>query len=131
MTATSPAVPTPHPSVQVIHAAGVLDTPAVARLLRLIDARLALVDQGHSVIRHIVIDLGTTRTADTTALTLLDPTATHPHVRLHLAGTGHLTANLPLAAHRHLSRFSTYPTVEAALHALTTPDLNHHDHGSP
>lgn len=123
---TSSAVPTPHPQVQVIPAAAVLDTPAVARLLGLLDARLALVAQGHSPARHIVIDLSDTRAADTPALAALHHAAHTTrlrHVGLHLAGTGRLIANLPLSSHRHLSHFSTYPTVQAALHALTAAGI--------
>jgi hypothetical protein len=51
------AVTTSHPPVHVIRAAGVLDMSAAARLLRLLDARRALVDQGRSPTRHVVIDL--------------------------------------------------------------------------
>ena len=51
------AVTTSHPQVHVVRAAGVLDMSAVARLLRLLDARRALVDQGRSPTRHVVIGL--------------------------------------------------------------------------
>ena len=115
------AVTTPHPQVHVIRAAGVLDMSAVARLLRVLDARLALVDQGRSPTRHVVIDLSATRAADAAALDAFKhaaDTTGRLHVGLHLVGTGYLIAHLPLSAHRHLSHLSTYPTVQAALHAL-------------
>jgi anti-anti-sigma regulatory factor len=113
---------TRHPLVYVIRAAGVLDMSAVSRLLRVLDAHLALVDQARSPTRHVVIDLSATAAADAAALDALKH-ATYStgrlHLGLHLVGTGRLIANLPLSAHRHLSRFSSYPTVQAALHALT------------
>jgi hypothetical protein len=122
------AVTTPHPEVHVIRAAGALDMSAVARLLRLLDARLALVGLGRSPTRHVVIDLSATRAADAAALDALKHAAYATgrlHVGLHVVGTGHLIAHLPLSAHRHLSRLSTYPTVQAALHVLTAAGTAH------
>jgi hypothetical protein len=111
-----------HPDVYVIRAAGVLNMSAASRLLRVLDAHLALVDQARSPTRHVVIDLSATVAADAPALDALKHaayTTGRLHLGLHLVGSGRLIANLPLSAHRHLSRFSSYPTVQAALRALT------------
>jgi hypothetical protein len=97
----------------------------MARLLRMLDGHLARVGLGRSTTRHIVIDLSDTRAADVTALDALKHAAyatRQLHVGLHLVGSGRLAAHRPLSAHRRLSHLSTYPTVEAALHALTAAD---------
>jgi hypothetical protein len=116
------AMTTPRRDVHVIRAAGELDTVAGARLLRLVDARLQLLDLGQVTTAHILLDFTVTRTASTGAIAGLDQAidaAARRRVGLHLAGAGALVATLPVAARQHLGRFPSYPSVDAALDALS------------
>ena len=118
------ATATPRTDLHVIRVAGVLDTLAGARLLRLIDARLRLLELGHASTRHILIDLTVTRSASTAALDGLKHAAyacRRHRVGLHLVGTGRLLAELPAPACHHLTRISCFPTLEAAQQSLHPP----------
>lgn len=116
------AVDTPCPGVRLIRAVGTLDTNAAARLLRLVDAQLALVRSGDRVIAHLLLDLSGVRHYHPRALESLRH-ARHGCARLdvgvHLTG-GIDRAPLPVTARKALAEFSRFPSVEVAVDALRT-----------
>jgi hypothetical protein len=116
------AMTTPRRNIHVIRAGGELDTVAGARLLRLIDARLQLLDLGQVTTAHILLDFGPTRSASIGAiagLTRATCDAARRGVGLHLVGAGPLIVTLSVAARQHLGRFTSFPTVAAALDTLS------------
>lgn len=109
------------PIIAVVAATGDLDDASAARLLRWCESRLHLLDIGQAPVGHIVIDLSHAHRAFPSALQILDHArmeARRRHVGIHLVGAGATMANTPALGRRHLIRWSTYPTLDAARIAL-------------
>ncbi|TCK23063.1 STAS domain-containing protein [Pseudonocardia endophytica] len=106
--------------VHVLHVRGPLDRAAGARLLRLADARLALVRAGTRHDRHLVVDVSGVTGTDTgglAALRHLRFACDRLGIGVHLAGTdalGHAGAHLG----GQLAGFDRYPTAAVAVRAL-------------
>jgi hypothetical protein len=112
-------VPPARADVHIIEVTGVVGRADVARLTRLIDARLRLVAAGHVPTRQIVVDLH-----DARGLTAADVddlararTACHAH-RVGFALVAPASADLSLQASHALSRLPAFPSVHAALAAI-------------
>ena len=127
------STPTPTPStaqtvpvtgLAVISSPGNLDDATAARLLRWCEARLHLSGTGQSTVSHLVVDLSHARQASPSALAILDHARTEAqrrHVGIHVVGSGPMVAASPLQVRRHLLRWNTFPTLDAARAALTHP----------
>jgi hypothetical protein len=116
------AVESPGDGIRVIRTAGTLDRQAAARLLRLVDAQIAQAAAGHTSLAHLIIDLANINRFEPGGMETL-----HQHrsagrtnqVGLHLAGGGGRLALLPVRVRQLLRDFSTFPTAEVAVAALT------------
>jgi ABC-type transporter Mla MlaB component len=106
--------------VHVLHVRGPLDRAAGARLLRLADARLALVRAGTRRDRHLVVDVcDVTGTAagGLAALRHLRFACERLGIGVHLAGADALGRH-GVRLGGQLAGFDRYPTVAVALDAL-------------
>lgn len=115
------ALDTSSSDLYLISVTGVLDNVAATRLLRLVDARLQVLESGHARTRHIVVDLSRTPTATATGLAILRHApyaANRRGVGFYLSGVEALTTTAPLDARRHLCSFASYSSVAAARIAL-------------
>lgn len=124
-------VDSPHPDVYRIRVWGFLDTTAGARILRQVDARLALLDDARVRAGHILADLAGVAAATSPGLSALRH-ATYATARrgvgFHLVGAGHLAARAGVRAHAVLEWIGQFPDLPAALDTLVTaPD--HRDGG--
>jgi anti-anti-sigma regulatory factor len=109
------------PRMLAVRMAGVLDGVTVARLAALV--RTQLDRPGCS--GHIVIDLGDVGffgTDDLSGLPAVPDPAQARGVHLHLAGITAREALLPSAITAAFARFSSFPTLEAAVPALASWD---------
>jgi hypothetical protein len=80
---------------------GELYTVSEIRVLRLVDARLQLLDQGHGEINHIVLDFSGARTATAAALAILGQGARRrapPRHRFFTSSGSVLAATAPWTA---------------------------------
>ena len=103
----------------MLHVDGPLDRAAGARLLRLADARLALVRAGTRHVRHLVLDVSGvtgTGTGGVAALRHLRFACERLGIGVHLAGADALVAR-GVRLGGQLAGFDRYPTVEVALDA--------------
>lgn len=129
--ASPPTTPIVGP-VSVVSATSDLDEAAAARLLRCCEARLHLLDLGQVMLGHLVVDLTHARRTTPPAVAILDHAraeAGRRHVGIHLVGAGPLMAASSLQVRRHLGRWSTFPTLDAAHAALAPP--GHHEGDAP
>ena len=111
------------PGVHVLHVDGPLDRAAGARLLRLADARLALVRAGTRQVRDLVVDVSEVTGAGAggvAALRHLRFACGRLGIGVHLAGAESLGRRGVQPAAR-LAGFGRYPTVAVALDALSRP----------
>jgi ABC-type transporter Mla MlaB component len=116
------AVESPAPGIRVIRTAGTLDRQAAARLLRLVDAQIAQAAAGHASLTHLIVDLANVNRFEPGGMETL-----HQHrsagrtqdVGLHLTGGGGRLALLPVRVRHLLRDFSTFPSAEVAVAALT------------
>ena len=119
----SPAT-VPTAAVSIVAASGDLDEAAAVRLLRWCETRLHLLDIGHGQIDHLVLDVSHARRATASAVAILDHARTEAdrrRVRIHLAGAGPMMAMSSPQIGRILMRWSSFPTLDAALAALEPP----------
>ncbi|MBP2366768.1 LuxR C-terminal-related transcriptional regulator [Pseudonocardia parietis] len=101
--------------------AGRLDPTAAARVLRLLDAQLELVAAGYADTAQMVIDLDAVTSFERGGLASLRHapyTAARRSITVSLSGYGARLHLLPLHARQLLAEFDTFPTLEAATHAL-------------
>lgn len=106
--------------VHVLHVRGPLDRAAGARLLRLADARLALVRAGTRQDRHLVVDVSDvtgTAAGGLAALRHLRFACERLGIGVHLAGADALGRH-GVRLGGQLAGFDRYPTVAVALDAL-------------
>lgn len=107
--------------VHVLHVRGPLDRAAGARLLRLVDARLALVRAGTRTVRHVVVDVADVTGTDAggvASLRHLRFACDRLGIGVHLAGAGSLGWD-SVRLGGQLAAFDRFPTVAVALDALT------------
>lgn len=101
----------------VVPVTGLFDEAAAHRVVRLICARLHLLDTGRTRLRHIAIDVSECAGLTAEGLEVLLgslPAAAERGVGVHLVGRGALTHDVPLRARRLLHRFKVFPTLAAA-----------------
>lgn len=117
-------IDSPHADLYRIRVGGALDAGTGARVLRQVDARLRLIDDGSVRTRHILVDLTGVPTATPQGVRALP----HGHyaagrrgVGFHLIGAGRLRPGLGPAAHALLGRINGFPDLESAVQALTSP----------
>lgn len=116
------AVESPTRDVRVIRTAGTLDRHAAAALLRLLDGQIAVVGDADSTLTHLIIDLANVSRFEPGGMETLHQHRGIGHdrkVRLHLAGAGGHLCQLPVRVRQLIRDFSTFPTTEAAIVALT------------
>jgi anti-anti-sigma factor len=117
-------VEAPAAGIVVVRVGGELDRATAPRLARLLDNQIASFppaprDPGRSI--HLVIDVAHVRCFGVGGLEVLRHarhTCELAEVQLHLAGLSSREAMLPLRVAEFLPLFSTFPTLEHALHAL-------------
>jgi hypothetical protein len=112
-------VPPARADVHIIEVTGRLGRIDVARLKRLIDARLRLVAAGHVPTRQVVIDLqdaGSLTPADVDDLVRVRSSC-HAH-GVGFALVAPASAGMSLQASHTLARLHPFPSVHAALAAI-------------
>lgn len=114
-------IDTPCDGVCRLQVTGVLDGATGTRVLRCVDARLALVEAGYHRSRHLLVDLGQADDASTAGVRALP----HAHyaagrrgISLHLLGAARVAATLPAPARAALRGLGAFPDLAAALAAL-------------
>ncbi|MBC3195079.1 hypothetical protein H7X46_28900 [Pseudonocardia sp. C8] len=116
------AIESPAPGVRMIHVQGVLGSGSGARLLRLIDSQLTMTRSGHHRIHAVIVEV-----SGLTALERGGPQALQ-HARyactrngIHFLVAGHPVglATAPVSVRAQLGQLRLFPTVEAALAAVT------------
>jgi len=116
------AVESPAAGIRVIRTAGTLDRQAAARLLRLVDAQIAQAAGGHTSLAHLIVDLANISRFEPGGMETLHhhrSTGRTNQVGLHLTGGGGRLALLPVRVRQLLRDFSTFPSAEVAVAALT------------
>lgn len=111
------ALETPDPETFVIRMRGALDRLAGARLLRLVDARLHLVDQRLAATRHLLIDFAGVTAVDAdlrAALRHARHACDRRSVALALVRTDAAARAMPTRVRAELARYQRYPSVEIA-----------------
>ncbi|MBP2371931.1 hypothetical protein [Pseudonocardia parietis] len=117
-------VDSPRADLYRIQPCGILNTRVGARVLRQVDFRLQLVDDGSVQTRHVMIDLSEVAAATPQGLRALP----HGHyatrrrgIGFHLIGGGHLASKLGPPERALLAGIGGFPDLDAALHALAVP----------
>lgn len=112
-----------HPRLWFIYVAGRLDAGLAVRVLRLLDARLELIQAGLADKTHVVIDLAATTTIDAGGVATLRHApfeAARLGVTVWLSGVTGRTDRLPTRSRSMLDRIRMFPDEEAAVLAYTT-----------
>lgn len=116
-------------TVRLIRFHGPADRSGMARLLRLIDAQLDLVEAGRATITDVIVDLDGASSYDPGGLQTLRHARYSAGTRgigFHLTGLAARVPLMPLNARQVVGDFSTFPTIEIALTALCpTPTDTH------
>lgn len=114
-------IDTPVPGVRLLGVSGVLDSGAGARLLRLIDSQLLLARGGHKRVAAVVVDASRLKALERGGPQALEHAryaCTRRNIEFAIAGhLVELTA-ATVSVRAQLGHLRTYPTVEAALHAV-------------
>lgn len=121
-------VDTVGPGTRLIRAVGTLDRGTAARLLRLVDAQLALVRGGRRAFAGLVLDLAGIRhfeEAGVQALRHVRYSCARLGIAVHLTGGTERGVLLPVRARQVLGEFSNFPTVEVAVTALEPAAARH------
>lgn len=135
------SVEDPTATTTVVRVAGDLNRASAPRLARLVDTRLdRCVETGRS---HLIVDLACVRTFGQGGLHVLRHaqfTGAQAGVVVHLTGVADRAELLPAWVPEIVARFDSFPTVEAAISALSTiaqrqdgdvPDLTHAGKNGP
>jgi hypothetical protein len=115
------AIEVPAPGVYLITVRGTLDRLVGARLRRLVDARLQLAALGHTVTRHVLVDVSAVDglgPGGEAALRDAAHAVARRDITFGLVGAAALTGRLGVAARHALSRYRSFPDLAAALTEL-------------
>lgn len=121
-------VETLRPDLFRIRVCGLLDTGVGAWVLRQVDARLRLVDDGHGRTRHVLVDLTAVTTATPRGLRVLrhgHDAARRRGVGFDLVGAAHLLPRLGPVEHALLARLGGFPDLVTAVATVASRTASH------
>jgi anti-anti-sigma regulatory factor len=109
-------------SIRLVRVAGRLTPGGAQRVVAVVDAQCRLVETAHCAVAHVVVDLSCVSWFDDGALEVLvgARSATGAAgIALHIAGYSAHLLMLPVRARQVLTQFSSFPTAEVAVMALS------------
>lgn len=101
---------------------GALDRMVGARLLRLIDARLQMASYGHTITRHVLLEVTGLHAVDPggdAALRHAAHACDRRGITFDLVGAAAVGPHLTIGARQALARYRSFPDVAAAVAALS------------